>query len=275
MTMNIGNPKKIGAGFPPRRVRSRPSWAFTLIELSIVRKCKRKAFTLIELLVVVAIISILGALLMPSLKEARESARSVLCINNLRQLATANLMYLDDNEGRFQPSTTTITPGFDGRLAPAFHFSDWMTPLYLRYLKEDIRPFECPSQQEKIYAGWQQPTSPIPPRTYVLGYALAYEVGPAFPLIRLDQVANPSEKIWFGDAGRTGAAFYPEWKPKFRHPGDPSAYCVPDWRHKRRPNFAFFDGSVRSIAWAEVTPLAVGDAAWTKYWDTNGNGTEN
>ena len=52
-----------------------------------------KAFTLIELLVVIAIIAILAALLLPALKNARDSAKSVVCVNNLRQLSLAFQQY--------------------------------------------------------------------------------------------------------------------------------------------------------------------------------------
>ncbi|MBI4028721.1 MAG: type II secretion system protein [Verrucomicrobia bacterium] len=56
-------------------------------------------FTLIELLVVVAIISILAALLMPALKNARESGRRVACLNNMKQLITAVHIYAGDYNG--------------------------------------------------------------------------------------------------------------------------------------------------------------------------------
>lgn len=58
----------------------------------------RTAFTLIEILVVVAIIAILLALLMPSLKRAKETANSVACVNNLRQIYVAVHAYAQDNE---------------------------------------------------------------------------------------------------------------------------------------------------------------------------------
>jgi prepilin-type N-terminal cleavage/methylation domain-containing protein/prepilin-type processing-associated H-X9-DG protein len=59
----------------------------------------RRGFTLIELLVVIAIIAILAAILFPVFAQARESARRTACLSNMKQLAMAARMYMEDNEG--------------------------------------------------------------------------------------------------------------------------------------------------------------------------------
>jgi prepilin-type N-terminal cleavage/methylation domain-containing protein len=62
-----------------------------------------KRFTLIELLVVVAVIAILASLLLPVLSTAREKARMLVCVNNLRQFGIVCHLYADD-AGDFPPS---------------------------------------------------------------------------------------------------------------------------------------------------------------------------
>ena len=92
---------------------------------------KRKGFTLIELLVVIAIISILAAMLLPSLSRAREQARRTSCKNNLKQLGLALIMYSNDYMGSFPTGSGS-------------HLADLTLLLSMGYAK-DPNVFECPS----------------------------------------------------------------------------------------------------------------------------------
>jgi prepilin-type N-terminal cleavage/methylation domain-containing protein len=80
---------------------------------------ERVAFTLIELLVVIAIIGILASMILPSLTRAKQKARVMQCINNLRQIGMGIQMFVHDNNDRF-PSAFPIRDGEGKRYGGPF-----------------------------------------------------------------------------------------------------------------------------------------------------------
>lgn len=237
------------------------------------RKRCADGFTLVELLVVISIIGLLMAILLPSLRNAREQARTAVCGSNIRTLAVANITYASDHAGRYCPGAVGIrlanlhrwhgardskAEPFDPRRGP-------LTP-YLG-LGEGIRA--CPSFRDFANEGGQA----FEKGNGGYGYNHAYlgrivrkhdqgsfEVVTDEHGVQSERVRRPGETVMFTDSAFAAVAdgvieysfaeprFHPEWI-RFHARADPSVH----FRHRKQVNVVWCDGHVgretRTFTW--------------------------
>jgi len=261
-----------------------------------------RSFTLIELLVVIAIIAILAALLLPALSRAKEKAKAMDCLNNLRQIVLATKAYLDDNDGVMIPLWVEQgAPGWAGwnydAITFVIQYPDflwWPDKLRLDGFVPAATLFNCPALTQPATDGGGGSVSIVNP----LGIGMNYpEYGwisprsgfpnPVYATSKENQVSQPSQSIAFADAAAiansdetnadnwqevlaTGCAYFRVPSDSYYYSLNGDSRSVP--RHTRQVNAAFFDGHVqreRNSAIRYDLPRTDGNVQWAR--NHNGN----
>jgi len=237
---------------------------------------RRSGFTLIELLVVVAIIVILIAVLMPSLANARQQARSLACLANLKSIGTAFATHLAENNDRYPVQPTTggrgcfwdsahpernlTTTTWWGLLAPNLNWTktDWSNASSPNYSDHSAARSvgQCPEFGDRIkgsFTYWANCYVVVDPDlTYVAGTWAAPKGWGTGLGLKATLVGRPSDKVLVyevhTDSGwpitHDGTA---RGKDPFYDSADRSYSDGSRAVHGKNNNFLFCDGHAESI----------------------------
>jgi len=230
-----------------------------------------RAVTLLELLVVIAILSLLIAVLLPSLAGARREAKAAVCATRLRELGRALHLYANDFDGRLMPlAYWSFEQIGDGPVNYWWGTDestgvDFTRGFLHRYLAADAHAstvFECPEQPWGTYD--PQGTSQSPTSTYGYnGYYLspAHTPGWAFsvgdrPWLNVGKVRDAAQVFAFADAAidlggerpRNNALLDPPMLYQSAGVWSTNDYPTTAFRHDRRMQAAHVDGHVSPYA---------------------------
>ncbi len=211
--------------------------------------CRRTAFTLIELLVVIAIIAILAAILFPVFSQAREKARQVSCLSNLRQLGLGFGQYVQDNDERL-PGTAIYNPG-----RGCFKYGHWVPAGWIRldpvwtvtegaiypYVKNE-GVYYCPS--DIWFSSWIRVGDTN--RKVFFSYSMNGFLSQFRPIASIDK---PATIIMLVDEGETldDGFFVPYWCPgdETVWPRDCFLINRPSFIHNGGANLLYVDGHAK------------------------------